>query len=182
MADLSAQMEKMKGWIDSFASDVAAIQALLADDKAGDDARLFAAAALNYLVTRLDLIPDWEETCGILDDAMILRLEMGFASDKDLGGLAGDALHAVGRLANDVEAVKDFLGADLYPRLKKYAEELTHVVVRGRSPRLLVDDAKERRHLFDEVRDELKRLPPAPMSDPGRVARVVKNYLTQKLK
>src|SRR5215468_2056748 len=179
-SDVSAQMNKMKAWIDSFAGDVAAIEALLADEKADDDARLHAAAALNYLVTRLDLIPDWEETCGILDDAMILRLEMAAAVGKDLGGLSGDALHAVGRLANEAELVRQFLGDELYPRLKKYAEGLLQVVVRGRSPRALVDDAKERHQLSVEVKDDLKRLPPAPMSDPLRVARVVKNYLSQK--
>lgn len=180
--DLIAQMEKMKGWIDTFAADVAAIEALLAEEKAEDDARLHAAAALNYLVTRLDLIPDWEETCGILDDAMILRLEMAVAVGQDLGDLSGDALHAVGRLANEADLVKEFLGSDLYPRLRKYADGLTQVVVRGRSPRALVDDAKERRLLSVEIQDELKRLPPAPMSDPQRIARVIKNYLTQKLK
>ena len=180
--DVTAQMEKMKGWIDSFAADVGAIEALLSEEKAEDDARLHAAAALNYLVTRLDLIPDWEETCGILDDAMILRLEMAVAVGQDLGGLSGDALHAVGRLANEAELVKEFLGDDLYPRLKKYSDGLTQVIVRGRSPRALVDDAKARRQLSVEIEDELKRLPPAPMSDPQRVARVIKNYLTQKLK
>jgi uncharacterized membrane protein YkvA (DUF1232 family) len=181
MADVTAHMDRMKSWIDSFASDVLAVQTLLAEDKASDEARLLAASALNYLVTRLDLIPDWEETCGILDDAMILRLAMAQAADKELGGLSGDALHTVARLANEVEVVREFLGADLYPRLKKYAEELLHTVVRNRSPRALVDDAKARRHLFDEIKDELKRLPPAPMSDPDRVARTIKNYLSQKL-
>jgi uncharacterized membrane protein YkvA (DUF1232 family) len=180
-AEVGAHMDRMKAWIDSFASDIFAVQALLADDKAADEARLRAASALNYLVTRLDLIPDWEETCGILDDAMIVRLAMSQAADKDLGGLSGDALHTVARLANEVELVREFLGDDLYPRLKKYAEELVHAVVRNRSPRALVDDAKARRLLFDEIKDELKRLPPAPMSDPDRVARTIKNYLTQKL-
>jgi uncharacterized membrane protein YkvA (DUF1232 family) len=182
MAEPAAGMERMKGFIDSFASDVAALQALLATDDAAADARLHAAAGLNYLVTRLDLIPDWEETCGILDDAMILRLAAAAASEHELGGLGGESLHAVARLANEVEVVKDFLGPDLYPRLKKYAADLTHVVVRGRHPRVLVDDDKQRKQLFDEIKDELKRLPPAPMSDPSRVARVVRNYLSQKLK
>src|SRR5262249_15774879 len=151
--DVTAQMDKMKGWIDSFSADVGAIEELLAEEKAEDDARLHAAAALNYLVTRLDLIPDSEETCGILDDAMVVRLEMAVAVGQDLGGLSGDALHTVGRLANEAEIVKEFLGDDLYPRLKKYADGLTQVVVRGRSPRALVDDAKERRQLSVEIKD-----------------------------
>ena len=182
MADLAAQMERMKGWIDSFATDVGALQALLADERAATEARLHAAGGLNYLLMRMDLIPDWEETCGILDDAMILRVSMFLALEMDLGGLSAENLRIIGKLANEAELVHEFLGDDVYARLKKYTEELAHTVVRGRHPRVLVDDPRERRHLFDEVKDDLKRLPPAPMSDPARVARVVRNYLSQKLK
>ena len=182
MPTAAEQMEKMKAWIDSFASDVAAIQALVDSEQLGTDARVLGASALNYLVTRMDLIPDWEETCGILDDAMILRVAMALIPEAELDKVEGDAHVGVARLANEVELVKDFLGGDLFPRLKHYTQELTHVVVRGRAPRLIVDDAKERKQLWLEIKDELKRLPPAPMSDTDRVARVVRNYLSQKLK
>ncbi len=182
MAKPSEHVEKMKAWIDSFASDVAAIQGLVASDKVGSDARILGAAALNYLVTRMDLIPDWEETCGILDDAMVLRVAMALVPEKDLDLVEGDAHLGVARLANEVALVKAFLGDDLYPRFKHYTQELTHAVVRGRHPRVIVEDAKERKQLWAEIADELKRLPPAPMSDPERVARVVRNYLSQKLR
>ncbi len=182
MADLAAQMDRMKSWIDTFASDVGALQALLADERAATEARIKAAGALNYLLTRMDLIPDWEETCGILDDAMILRVSMSLALEMDLGGLSGENLRTIGKLANEAEVVREFVGEELWPRLKKVTEELSHTVVRGRHPRVLVDDGRERKHFFDEIKDDLKRLPPAPMADPARVARVVRNYLTQKLK
>jgi len=179
MADQS--FDRIRGWIDTFADDVGALQKLVGEASAAREARLLAAGALSYLITRLDLIPDWEETCGIIDDAMILRVAAALASEKDLGNLDAGALRAVGKLANDADGVRAFLGADLYPRLRKYVEDLTHKIVRGRHPNAIVDDAKQRAQLEAEVADELKRLPPAPMSDPDRVARVVKNYLTQKL-
>src|SRR5262245_42701688 len=179
MAD--PNFDRIRGWIDTFAEDVSALSQLVAEPTAARDARMLAAGALSYLVTRLDLIPDWEETCGIIDDAMILRVAAALASEKDLGSLEAGAMRAVGKLANDADGVQAFLGADLYPRLRKYVEELTHKVVRGRHPNVIVDDAKQRGQLDAEVRDELKRLPPAPMADPDRVARVVKNYLTSKL-
>src|SRR5262249_30935295 len=166
----------MKGWIDSFAADVAAVQRLVDDEKAGKEARLLGAAALNYLVTRMDLIPDWEETCGILDDAMVLRISMALVPEKELDGI--DV--AVAGLANEPGQVREFLGDALYPRLRHYVQELGHVVVRGRLPRVVVEDARERRQLWQEVADDLKRLPPAPMSDPDRVQRTVKNYLANQ--
>jgi uncharacterized membrane protein YkvA (DUF1232 family) len=174
--------DRIRGWIDTFAEDVAALQKLVAEPSAARDARILGAAALNYLVTRLDLIPDWEETSGVIDDAMVLRVAAALASELEVGDLDADALRAVGKLANDADGVQAFLGADLYPRLKKYVQDLTHKVVRGRHPSAIVDDAKQRDQLSIEIKDELKRLPPAPMSDPERVARVVKNYLVEKLK
>jgi uncharacterized membrane protein YkvA (DUF1232 family) len=182
MADPAGQMERMKAWIDSFASDVAALQSLLADERAASEARLHAAGALNYLLLRMDLIPDWEETCGIIDDAMILRVSMSLVLEMDLGAQSGENLRIIGKLANEAERVHEFLGDEIYARLKKYAEELARTAVRGRHPRILLDDPRERKRFFDEIKDDLKRLPTAPMSDPGRVARVVKNTLAAKLK
>jgi uncharacterized membrane protein YkvA (DUF1232 family) len=176
------QLEKMKAWIDSYAADVAAVQALVANEKIPKDARLVGAAALNYLVTRLDLIPDWEETCGILDDAMILRVAMAEAAEKDLDALDGEAHRGVAKLANEVELVREFLGSELYPRLKHYVQELGTAVVRNRLPRVIVDDPAERGRLYAEIKDELKRVPPAPMKEPERIARIIRNYLSQKLK
>jgi uncharacterized membrane protein YkvA (DUF1232 family) len=178
----SPHMEKMKGWINSFAADVGVAQAVASATKLPRDARMVAAGALGYLVTRLDLIPDWEETCGILDDAMVLRLAMAEIEESSLDGLDEDTQLSVHRLANETETVRGLLGDEVYARFKRYVHELTNVVVRGRHPRTIVDDAKERAQLLVEVKDELKKLPPAPMSDPDRVERTVKNYLSLKLK
>jgi uncharacterized membrane protein YkvA (DUF1232 family) len=175
-------MDKIKGWIDSFAADVGAVQAVAGEAKLAREARLAAAAALGYLVTRLDLIPDWEETRGIIDDAMVLRVAMSEAAGHDLEALPEDDQRAVHRLANETETVGEFLGADLYPRFKRYVADLQHAVVRGRHPSTVVDDDATRARLYAEVAEELKRLPPAPMSDPERVARIVRNYLSHKLK
>src|SRR5437868_6753556 len=106
----SPHMDKMKGWVNSFAADVGAVQAVAAASKLSSDARMVAAGALGYLVTRLDLIPDWEETCGILDDAMVLRLAMAEIEEANLDGLDEDAQIAVHRLANETETVRGLLG------------------------------------------------------------------------
>lgn len=174
--------DKLKSWIDSFAADVAATMALTDHEKVARDARLLGAAALNYLVTRLDLIPDWEESCGILDDAMVLRLAMSEAVDKDLDALPGDVQKSIHRLANEAETVRELIGDDLHGKLKAYVHGLAGVAVRNRHPSVVVDDDKQRGHLYDEIKDDLKRLPNAKMSDPAHVLRIIKNYLTQKLK
>src|SRR6185436_1802908 len=119
---MGKHIDKMKRWVDSFATDVGAVQALVSHEKAPRDARLAGAAALNYLVTKLDLIPDWEESCGIIDDAMVLRLAMAEAADKDLDGLPVDVLRGVNRLANEAEQVREVLGDALHGKLKRYVK------------------------------------------------------------
>src|SRR4051794_38852172 len=113
-------IEKMRGWIDTFSADVSVLKSIVESAKAPADARAQAAASLNYLVTRMDLIPDWEETCGVVDDAMILRVAAALAAEKGLGELDASATAAVGRLGNEAELIAEFLGPVVYPKLKKY--------------------------------------------------------------
>lgn len=174
-------IDKMRVWIDTFSEDVAAVKKIVESAKAPAEARAQAAAALNYLVTRMDLIPDWEETCGVIDDAMVLRVSAAIAADKGVGELDGAASGTVARLANEAEVVSEFLGPVLYPKLKKYTTDLVGKEVRGRKPQAIVEDAKLRATLYTEIEEELRRLPPAPMSDPDGVERTIKNYLSQKL-
>ena len=174
-------IDQMRRWIDSFGEDVGVVKKIVESAKAPADARAQAAASLNYLVTRMDLIPDWEETCGVIDDAMILRVATAIAAEKGLGDLDAAANAAVGRLCNEAEVVSEFLGPVLYPKLKKYTQDLVGKEVRGRKPAAIVDDPAKRTLLYAEIEEELRRLPPAPMSDPDAVERTIKNYLSQKL-
>jgi uncharacterized membrane protein YkvA (DUF1232 family) len=175
-------MNRMKEWIDGFPDDVKIVQKVVESAQANAEARQLAAAALSYLVTRMDLIPDWEETCGVIDDAMVLRVAMALALDKGADEhLDTDASRGVARLANDSDVVAEFLGGDLFPRFKKYVQALTGQTVRGRTPQTIVNDPHARKYLYDDIHEEVKHFPPAPMTDPVAVARTIRNYLTQKL-
>ena len=172
---MSKGSDRIKPWVESFPADVEAMKKAL-ESNGAEGAREMVAGALNYLITRMDLIPDWEETAGILDDAMVLRVAAAMASENGL-----DASPEVGRLANEADAVADLLGAELYPRFKKHVEGLAGQAVRGRHPKQIVEDPKVRATLFVEIGDELKRIPPAPVADVDAVTRTVKNYLSKKL-
>jgi len=177
-----ASVEKMKGWAASFANDVELVMALVEDDKAPESAREFAAAALQYLLTRMDLIPDWEETTGILDDAMVVRVAMALAADEGLGEPDSETMQGYGRLANEAEVVSEFLGPEMFPRLRKLVKEFVHNEVRGRRATSIVKDEDLRKLAFQEVERDLVRLPPAPMSDLKAVEASLRSYFSHKLK
>src|SRR5687767_1561951 len=99
-------IDRMKGWIDSFPADVEALKKVI-DSDAPREARRVCAGALGYLLQRMDIIPDWEETVGVLDDAMVLRVAAALAGDKGL-----DASPAVARLGNEADVIFELLGPD----------------------------------------------------------------------
>ncbi len=173
--------EELREWIHGIDQDVAAIKQLVAGDGAAE-ARMLGAGALSYVVTKLDLIPDWEPVVGVLDDAMVLRVAISQAAEHDLGALPAPVLSSLGRLANQAEQVAELVGPELYPKLSRYVRDLAKKEVRHRLPATIVEDANVRNTLFREIDLELKDAPGEPVSDAEQVQRSVRNYLSLKLK
>jgi uncharacterized membrane protein YkvA (DUF1232 family) len=178
---VSKHIETFKSWVDTYREDVTAVRALIESDKAHADARKLAAASLSYLVTRMDLVPDWNEGIGALDDVMVIRVCMGLASANPLGDLPGDAEITLAKLGNDAERIYDFLGGELYDKLKAYCAKLTETSVRGRTPANIVADAAARTSLYADVDEEMKRQGPVVIKDPADAELKLKAYLKHKL-
>ena len=179
---MAKHIETFKGWADTFRADIAAMKALIESEKADPEARKLAAGALSYLVTRMDLIPDWNEGIGVMDDIFVVRVCAQMATTLGLGDLPHDAEVTLGRLANESEKISDFLGGDLYDKLRQYCAKLEDQAVRGRSPKQILDEGAARLALYAEVEDELKRSVPVVITDPDDAELRLKSYLTQKLR
>jgi uncharacterized membrane protein YkvA (DUF1232 family) len=174
-------IETLKTWADTFHQDVDALKALVESEKADLDARKHAAAALNYLVTRMDLIPDWNEGIGALDDAMILRVCAQLAQQHPLGDLAGDAEYTISRLSNEAERLTGLLGNELAGKLRGYCAKLVDTAVRGRTPLQIIEDPAARKALWGDVEEELKKSVPVVVTDPADAELRLKAYLEHKL-
>jgi uncharacterized membrane protein YkvA (DUF1232 family) len=174
-------IDTFKAWADTFREDVAALKALLESSDADLDARKLAAGALGYLVTRMDLVPDFNEGIGVLDDVMILRVTAQLAAGHKQGRLAGDADIALARLQNEAEHIVHFLGKELYDKLRAYTAKLADTTVRGRTPLQVVQDEALRTALYGEVDDELKKSVPVVVSDADDAELRFKAYLSHKL-
>jgi uncharacterized membrane protein YkvA (DUF1232 family) len=180
---MASHVENFKEWTSSIREDIDLLEAIVSDDTIERQARRYAAAALNYLITRMDLVPDWEESIGVLDDAMVIRLCVELASLNGLDAGLEEAKHivAVGRLINEVKVIEDFLGSEMHEDLRNYCAKLTDTSVRGRGVMTILEDEAERTKLFAEVESDLKRMPPASFSDPEALAAKFKSYLQHKL-
>lgn len=175
-------IEALKEWVETMREDIEALKALLASEGADEDAREYAAAGLNYLVTRMDLVPDHQEAVGIIDDVMVIRVVADLASQYGLGSdLGAGEVAALGRLVNEVDAIEPILGAELYAKLRTYCSRLKETAVRDRTPEQIAGSAELREQLFGEIEDDLLRLPPAPFDDPDLLVARLKSHLHHKL-
>ena len=178
---MAKYIETFKGWADTFREDVSALKTLLESDGADLEARKLAAGALSYLVTRMDLVPDFNEGIGVLDDVMVLRVIAQLASGHKLGALPSDVDIALGRLQNEADHVAHFLGKELYDKFRVYCSHLADTSVRGRTPHQIVSEDAARAALYSEVEDEIKKSVPMVISDPDDAELRFKAYLSHKL-
>lgn len=179
---MSATMEVMASWVEALPGDVEAIKALLEAEDAHREARKLAGAALCYLVTRLDLVPDWNETIGVIDDTMVVRVCMDLAAAYPPMPELADAVRVrLGRMASEVDVVKAFLGPELFVRLRRHCMRATDLSVRGHSPVRMLDDEAARAALYAEVEADLARMPVASFAQPEQIEPRLRSYLHHKL-
>jgi uncharacterized membrane protein YkvA (DUF1232 family) len=176
-----AHIEVFKSWAETIRQDIDAFKALLESGKADAHSKKLAGTALLYLVSRMDLIPDWNEGIGVIDDVMILRVCAQLAEGHERGQLPTGAEVSLGRMANDADKITQFLGGALYDKLKSYVAKLGDQSVRGRTPQQLIDEEPARKALYVELEDELTQTVPIVIHDPTDAELRLKAYLTHKL-
>lgn len=176
-----AHIDVFKGWAETIRHDIDAFKSLLDSGKADRDTKKIAGSALLYMVSRMDLIPDWNEGIGVIDDVMVLRVCAQLTQGTSRGPVSETAEAALTRMASEAEKIQAFLGGALYDKLKSYCSKLGDVAVRGRTPAQLADDDSLRPALWVELDEELKKSVPIVINDANDAELRLKAYLTHKL-
>jgi len=177
-----AHIDVFKSWAETIRQDMDAFKALLESGKADEKARKLAGGALSYLVSKMDLIPDWNEGIGVIDDVMVLRVCAALSQDLSRGSLPTSAEAALERMANQSEKITEFLGGPVYDNLKKYCAKLGDTKVRGVTAQNLIDEESARKTLYVQLDEELEKTVPIVINDPTDAELRLKAYLTHKLK
>jgi uncharacterized membrane protein YkvA (DUF1232 family) len=177
-----AHIDVFKSWAESIRQDIDAFKALLESPSSDRDSKKLAGAALLYMVSRMDLIPDWNEGIGVIDDVMVLRVCAQLTQSTSRGTLPKGADQALDRMANEADKITAFLGGAIYDKLKSYCSGLSEQAVRGRTPSQLADEADARKALYIELDDEVKATVPIVVNDAVDAELRLKAYLTHKLK
>jgi len=141
MDDISEKcLDLFSDWLENLDRDVETIIEALQVNVLDDEIRQCLVASVNYLFKSLDLIPDGIDDIGYLDDAFILRLSAREALERDTGQLPETSREKLGRLAEDIEIIAEFLGTGIYTRLHRYALALTKGAARGRTVLEIIED------------------------------------------
>jgi uncharacterized membrane protein YkvA (DUF1232 family) len=176
-----AAIETFKTWAELMRTDVDALKAVVDAPAAALPAKKLAAGALSYLVSKMDLIPDWNAGIGFVDDVMLLRIAAQLIQSHDTGELTSAADIALGRMSNEADQVAAFLGAALFEKFRAHVAKLTEQTVRGRTTGVIVDDPAARAQLWQELEAELAKAGPIVLGDPADAEVRLKAYLTHKL-
>ncbi len=176
-----AHIDVFKSWAETIRPDIDAFKALPESAGADRDAKKLAGAALLYMVSRMDLIPDWNEGIGVIDDVMVLRVCAQLSQGHTRGKLSSAADQALDRMANEADKISAFLGGAIYDKLKAYCSKLGDQAVRGKTPGALADEPELRKALYIELDDEVKKTVPIVVNDPTDAELRLKAYLTHKL-
>ena len=166
-------LEAFPSWLRTLGTDAEKLLDILQQPKLSDTARRIAAGGINYLFKSLDLVPDGIDDIGYLDDAFVLRVTADLMSHEDTAGLGGDLLRDLGKLANDCELLRAYLGDD-YARLENYVANLKRGSARGRT----VDDIVTDKELLGDFAGDVRSFSKGYQS-PG-FAREEKNLIKLK--
>ena len=139
-------LEAFPAWLRALGEDASLLGAYVGPE-APEPVRRYVTAGLNYIFKSLDLIPDGIDDLGFLDDAFVIRVAAALATAEAPSAKDG----ALGRLADDAGAVKDFLGAD-YARLETYVRGLRKGAARGRTVDDIIGDDGIRTQFVAEVK------------------------------
>jgi uncharacterized membrane protein YkvA (DUF1232 family) len=173
---------QLSEWAGNLNNDVETTWTLMQDERLMQPGRRYLATALSYILTQLDLIPDHEKA-GAVDDALVIRVAFGLAAEH-AAKLDTKGASEFARLTNDEEVVREFLGEQLFARLRRYVLEAADKPVRGRTADLIVADAKARADVRRELDQALKKMKePLTLDDESakQLELTVKNYLEMKL-
>lgn len=176
-----AHIDVFKSWAETVRQDIDAFKALLESGKADANARKLAGGALSYLVSKMDLIPDWNEGIGVIDDVMVLRVCAALSQDLSRGTLPTSAEASLDRMANQADKITEFLGGPIYDKLKSYCAKLGETKVRGVNSTDLIEEESARKSLYVALDEEIQKSVPIVVNDPTDAELRLKAYLTHKL-
>ncbi len=169
-------------WTQSLPGDVQATWEMLSNDSIAPPGRRWLAGALSYTLTQLDLIPDHEKT-GSIDDAFVLRVAYGLAAEHAAKTSTKDATN-IARMTREEDQLRDFLGDELYAKLRRYVSDLADKEVRGRSVDHILSDARARQDMKRELDVQCKKMKAAhagTAAEDDAMIVSVKSYLKMKL-
>ncbi|MCK9523913.1 MAG: YkvA family protein [Proteobacteria bacterium] len=182
MSDIQTRaLEAFPHWLKALSDDLVALHRVLDCRDERQEIRRAAAGGINYFFKSLDLIPDGIDDIGYLDDAFIIRLAAKSIMNADPAHIDDDARSRLNQLREDTGLMYELLGNDLFLRLEKYANALSHGAVRGRTVDEMLSDDEVAGQVSIDVADFANTYgAPAFSNDPKNLIKL-KAFLDAKL-
>jgi uncharacterized membrane protein YkvA (DUF1232 family) len=168
-------------WIDTFGEDIRTIVELLDEDDAHEDLKRLGIGTLNYGLKQLDLIPDFYEPVGLIDDCMIIRVFASLALEYVIQLKDDRIKKRLVMMAEQNEVVIEFSGKEIYRALMNYVKVLPDRKVRHRDAKIILTNEDKMKDFKEDIAVEMKGYVGAKIDDPEGVCKDLKSFLKLKL-
>lgn len=179
--DMAEYAPKFQEWIDSFERDVSLFKEILLSESAPAQLRRLMAGGLMYMIRQIDLVPDYYQPVGTIDDTMVLRVVADLSAEWTAELDEPKHMKALFKLANQNEITKSYLGEETYRNLENYVRGQPEKPTHGITGDSAVSSPQSRRELLSQVDEELKHFKPVAIEDGPRAERELKSYIVAKL-
>lgn len=168
-------------WIDNYADDIRLLAGVLKLENAPDELKRMAVGTLNYGLKQLDLVPDFYQPVGLIDDAMIIRVFASLATDLLLEVEDQRTKKRFLEMTEADEVIQAFAGDEIYRALLNYVKALPDKKVRQRDAKIVLGNPDIMEEFLTDIETELKGYEGSKIDDPETVIKDLRSFLKLKL-
>ena len=166
-------------WIDHYEHDIEVFVDVLKGDLTPFPLKKLVATGLSYQIRQVDLVPDYYQPIGLIDDCIVLRVVADLGAEWT-AELDPDHMKSMFKFANDCDMLKEYLG-EFYRPLENLIRDMGEEEVHRRTPESIVESDEVLKSFLEELEEDVRHFKAVAIEDGPRAERELLSYFKAKL-
>jgi uncharacterized membrane protein YkvA (DUF1232 family) len=181
VAETKVPVKILNNWIGTIPKDVEVMVEALQSSATPRESRSLLAGGLSYMLRKIDIVPDFLEGVGVVDDTLVIRVAAASAVELGSGKLDSYIEGELFGLGQSLDSLRDYLG-DAYPGFEAYVKELLKGEVGACMADNIIDDEETYQQFLGEVKDAIAKYNPRPITYEKRQVKALFDYIVDETK
>jgi uncharacterized membrane protein YkvA (DUF1232 family) len=181
VAETKVPVKIINNWIETVPKDVDVMVEALQSSATPRESRTLLIGGLSYMLRKIDIIPDFLDGVGVVDDTLVIRVAAASAVELASGKLDWYLEDELSRLGQSLDSLRDYWG-DAYPGFEGYVKELLDGEVRACMADKIIDDEETYQQFLKEVKDAIANYKPRPITYERRQVEALFDYIGSETK